>query len=130
MTLYYSLVSPAPKSLDAYRSCSTIRPLLSCHILLALVHRSELGHCHEGLRGLVSSISSSNALLGLYANTLPQQVFALLMSEMALFMLLILPLPYTMKRRLFTFISESPIVAKLQYGLKAGLPTVMLRGMA
>ena len=42
----------------------------------------------------------------------------LLVSEMALFMLLIVPLPYRMKRRLFTFISESPLVAKLQYGLK------------
>lgn len=31
---------------------------------------------------------------------------------------LILPLPFVVKRKLFTFISESPIVAKLQYGLK------------
>lgn len=31
---------------------------------------------------------------------------------------LILPLPFTVKRKLFMFISESPIVAKLQYGLK------------
>ncbi|CAN8101463.1 unnamed protein product [Discula destructiva] len=45
-------------------------------------------------------------------------VFLLLMSEMALFMVLIIPLPFTVKRKLFTFISESPIVAKLQYGLK------------
>ncbi|KAI9759302.1 MAG: hypothetical protein M4579_002431 [Chaenotheca gracillima] len=37
---------------------------------------------------------------------------------MALFMLLIVPLPFTWKRKLFTFISESPLVAKLQYGLK------------
>ena len=33
-------------------------------------------------------------------------------------MSLIVPLPFTMKRRLFTFISENPIIAKLQYGLK------------
>ncbi|KAJ4424382.1 Endoplasmic reticulum transmembrane protein 3 [Gnomoniopsis sp. IMI 355080] len=45
-------------------------------------------------------------------------VFLLLMSEMALFMVLIIPLPFTVKRKLFTFISENPIVAKLQYGLK------------
>ncbi|PSR83410.1 B-cell receptor-associated protein 31-like-domain-containing protein [Coniella lustricola] len=45
-------------------------------------------------------------------------VFLLLMAEMALFMVLILPLPFTIKRKLFTFISENPIVAKLQYGLK------------
>ncbi|KAL9596889.1 MAG: hypothetical protein Q9219_005515 [cf. Caloplaca sp. 3 TL-2023] len=45
-------------------------------------------------------------------------VFALLVLEMAVFMLLIVPLPYTMKRKLFTFISENPLVAKLQYGMK------------
>lgn len=37
---------------------------------------------------------------------------------MALFMLLIVPLPFTIRRKMFTFISESPIVAKLQYGMK------------
>ena len=38
---------------------------------------------------------------------------------MVLFMTLIIPMPFTAKRKLFTFISESPIVAKLQYGMKA-----------
>lgn len=65
----------------------------------------------------------------------------LLVAEMTLFMLLILPLPFTMRRKVFTyghpplrshnsawfpaangpissFISESPIVAKVQYWLK------------
>ena len=37
---------------------------------------------------------------------------------MAIFMLLIVPLPYTWKRKLFTFISENPVIAKLQYGMK------------
>ncbi|GAD92844.1 BAP31 domain protein, putative [Paecilomyces variotii No. 5] len=37
---------------------------------------------------------------------------------MAVFMALIVPLPFTVKRKIFTFISESPIIAKLQYGLK------------
>ncbi|MCJ1273005.1 hypothetical protein MMC21_000794 [Puttea exsequens] len=46
------------------------------------------------------------------------KVFALLVFEMSVFGLLIIPLPYTMKRKLFTFISDSPIIAKLQYGLK------------
>ena len=46
------------------------------------------------------------------------QVFLLLVVEMAIFMLLIVPLPFSMKRKLFTFISESPIIAKLQYGMK------------
>lgn len=45
-------------------------------------------------------------------------VFMLLMAEMALFMFLIVPMPFSLKRRVFTFISENPIVAKLQYGLK------------
>lgn len=37
---------------------------------------------------------------------------------MVVFVGLIVPLPYRMKRKLFTFISESPIVAKIQYGMK------------
>ena len=52
------------------------------------------------------------------ANIVPLQVFALLVFEMAVFVSLIIPLPFTMKRKLFSFISESPIIAKLQYGLK------------
>ncbi|RYP44366.1 hypothetical protein DL768_009168 [Monosporascus sp. mg162] len=45
-------------------------------------------------------------------------VFLLLVAEMALFMLLVIPLPFSLRRRIFTFISENPIIAKLQYGLK------------
>jgi len=45
-------------------------------------------------------------------------VFALLVFEMVVFMSLIIPLPFNIKRGLFTFVSESPIIAKLQYGLK------------
>lgn len=45
-------------------------------------------------------------------------VFVLLVAEMALFMLLIVPLPFTIRRKMFTFISESPIVAKFQYAMK------------
>jgi len=37
---------------------------------------------------------------------------------MVVFMSLIIPLPFNIKRGLFTFISESPIIAKLQSGLK------------
>ena len=40
---------------------------------------------------------------------------------MSIFGMLIVPLPYSLKRKLFTFISENPIVAKLQYGMKVGL---------
>jgi B-cell receptor-associated protein 31 len=45
-------------------------------------------------------------------------VFGFLVAEMALFMLLILPLPFKMKRALFTFISENPVIAKIQYWMK------------
>jgi len=45
-------------------------------------------------------------------------VFALLVFEMAVFMTLIIPLPFSWKRTIFTFISESPIVAKVQYGIR------------
>jgi B-cell receptor-associated protein 31 len=37
---------------------------------------------------------------------------------MVVFMALIIPMPFTVKRKLFTFLAESPIIAKLQYGLK------------
>jgi hypothetical protein len=37
---------------------------------------------------------------------------------MVIFMALIVPLPFTWRRKLFTFVSESPIIAKLQYGMK------------
>lgn len=47
-------------------------------------------------------------------------MFALLVFEMSVFGLLIVPLPYSMKRKLFTFISENPLIAKLQYGMKVG----------
>jgi len=45
-------------------------------------------------------------------------VFVLLVSEMALFVGLIVPLPFKMRRKMFTFISENPVVAKVQYWLK------------
>lgn len=45
-------------------------------------------------------------------------MFALLVFEMAIFCLLIVPLPFTMKRKIFAFIADNPVIAKLQYGLK------------
>jgi len=45
-------------------------------------------------------------------------VFLLLVAEMVLFMALIIPMPFTWRRKLFTFVSENPLIAKLQYGLK------------
>ncbi|KAI0149755.1 B-cell receptor-associated 31-like protein [Hypoxylon sp. NC0597] len=45
-------------------------------------------------------------------------VFVLLVAEMSLFMLLVVPMPFTVRRKMFTFLSENPIIAKLQYWLK------------
>ncbi|KAF2668330.1 putative BAP31 domain protein [Microthyrium microscopicum] len=45
-------------------------------------------------------------------------VFFLLMAEMAVFLTLVLPMPFAVRRRLFVFLSENPIIAKIQYGLK------------
>ncbi|KAK8927491.1 hypothetical protein VCV18_003970 [Metarhizium anisopliae] len=53
-------------------------------------------------------------------------VFFLLVLEMVLFMLLLIPLPHTAKRKVFTastdlarsFISENPIISKVMYWLK------------
>ena len=40
------------------------------------------------------------------------------MFELATFVVLIVPLPFTWRRALFRAIAQSPIIAKLQYGLK------------
>jgi hypothetical protein len=45
-------------------------------------------------------------------------VFGILVLEMVIFMSLIVPIPFTWRRKLFTFISENPLIAKLQYGMK------------
>jgi len=45
-------------------------------------------------------------------------VFFLLMAEMGVFVTLIVPMPFAVRRRLFVFLSENPIIAKIQYGLK------------
>jgi B-cell receptor-associated protein 31 len=39
-------------------------------------------------------------------------------AEMATFVILVLPLPFTVRKKLFTFLSENPLIAKLAYGLK------------
>ena len=44
--------------------------------------------------------------------------FLLLASEMATFCILVAPLPYTIRKTLFRFLSESPLVAKLAYAIK------------
>ncbi|KAI0076893.1 B-cell receptor-associated 31-like protein [Panus rudis PR-1116 ss-1] len=44
--------------------------------------------------------------------------FLLLAAEMATFCVLVAPLPHTVRKRFFNFLSESPIIAKIAYGLK------------
>jgi len=53
-------------------------------------------------------------------------VFALLVFEMGVFCTLILPIPFTWRRQLFKFISTSPLVAKLQYGMKIMFISVLV----
>ena len=53
--------------------------------------------------------------------------FLLLVSEMATFLVLIFPLPHTVRKKLFHFLSESPIVAKLAYGVKIAFMYVLCR---
>jgi len=45
-------------------------------------------------------------------------VFGLMVSEMFIFVLLILPLPMKWRKSIFIFLSKSPLIAQLQYGLK------------
>ncbi|RXK40042.1 endoplasmic reticulum protein [Tremella mesenterica] len=44
--------------------------------------------------------------------------FGLLMSELALFCTIVCPMPFTLRKKMFHFLSENPVVAKIQYGLK------------
>ncbi|KAH9003674.1 B-cell receptor-associated protein 31-like-domain-containing protein [Lactarius hatsudake] len=44
--------------------------------------------------------------------------FLLLASEMVSFCVFVAPLPFKVRRKLFRFLSESPITAKVAYGLK------------
>lgn len=53
-------------------------------------------------------------------------VFLLLVSEMVIFGILILPIPFTWRRRMFTFISTNPLVARAQYGLKVTFIGVLI----
>lgn len=52
--------------------------------------------------------------------------FMLLASEMTTFCVLVAPLPYAVRKRLFRFLSESPLVAKLAYGIKIAFMCVHL----
>jgi len=44
--------------------------------------------------------------------------FCLLAAEMVTFCLLVMPLPFAVRKKLFSFMSESPIVGKIAYALK------------
>ena len=43
---------------------------------------------------------------------------------MTTFCILVAPLPYAIRKRLFRFLSESPIIAKIAYGLKISFMSV------
>jgi len=44
--------------------------------------------------------------------------FGLLVAEMVTFVGILMPMPFTVRKKIFTFLSTSPVVAKLAYGLK------------
>ena len=44
--------------------------------------------------------------------------FMLLAAEMATFCILVVPLPHSLRKKTFRFLAESPVVAKVAYGLK------------
>ena len=52
--------------------------------------------------------------------------FMLLAAEMGTFCVLVFPLPHTVRKKLFHFLSESPFVAKLAYGVKISFMSVFL----
>lgn len=66
------------------------------------------GKLHIGLKG------SSRTTMTLYYSI----VFALLVFEMAMFMVLIVPLPFSARRKLFQFLATSEVVAKINYGVR------------
>lgn len=45
-------------------------------------------------------------------------VFALLLFEMAMFLVLIVPLPFSARRKLFQFLATSEVVAKINYAVR------------
>ena len=45
-------------------------------------------------------------------------VFGLLVFEMAMFMVLIVPLPFSMRRKLFHFLATSEVVGKINYAIR------------
>jgi len=53
-------------------------------------------------------------------------VFFILVLEMGAFMFLIVPLPFTWRRAIFTFVSENRFVAKLLYGMKIASAFILL----
>ncbi|KTW27490.1 uncharacterized protein T551_02989 [Pneumocystis jirovecii RU7] len=56
-------------------------------------------------------------------------VFSLLVIQMALFCLLVMPLPKRLRRRMFSFISTSTIIAKIRYGSKVCLKLLNIRNL-
>ena len=51
--------------------------------------------------------------------------FLLLAAEMVTFCAVVAPLPHAVRKRVFTFLSESPVVGKIAYGLKIAFMCVL-----
>ncbi|EIN05235.1 alpha/beta-hydrolase [Punctularia strigosozonata HHB-11173 SS5] len=52
--------------------------------------------------------------------------FLLLGAEMAMFCIMVAPLPYGIRKRLFHFLAESPLVAKVAYGIKIAFISILV----
>ena len=55
--------------------------------------------------------------------------FMLLAAEMATFCVLVFPLPHVVRKKLFRFLSESSMIAKLAYGVKISFMYVLLHSL-
>jgi len=67
-----------------------------------------------GARGVGERAAPATTTMTLYYSI----VFALLVLEMAMFMVLIVPLPFSARRKLFRFLATSEIVSRINYCIR------------
>lgn len=88
-----------------FRSCIALQPLPTNNVTHLQEQRKDpKWSCQDDSLLLPRTEPSNEDLSACWhvADKIQLQVFLLLMSEMALFMVLIVPLPFTVKRKLFT----------------------------
>lgn len=109
--------------------CKGLRTTLTSILLFSYHHQAilldkklsqEKWQFSMFLRTLLSSSILTKNIVTSYSLT-----FLLLASEMITFCAIVAPLPYAVRKRVFTFLSESPIVGKIAYGLKIAFMYVL-----